>query len=97
MTYKEFISGLQKKLEEKKQELGYNKMVFLEDGATSSDVEELSIIRETNIKYHKTESDVLIGDYIILYQYKGKREQICRFDCGQLYHKYEKEIGRAHV
>ena len=72
------------KLEENKQELGYDKMVFLEDGATSSDMEELSVIRETNIKYHKTESDVLIGDYIILYQYKGKREQVCRFDCGQL-------------
>ena len=89
MTYKEFISGLQKKLEEKKQELGYNKMAVFEDGATSTDAKELSIIRETNIKYHKTESDVLIGDYIILYQYKGKREQICRFDCGQLYRKYE--------
>lgn len=90
MAYKEFISGLRKKLEEKKQELGYNKMVFLEDGSTSTDEKDLSIIRETNIKYHKTELDVLIGDYIILYQYKGKREQICRFDCGQLYRKYEK-------
>ena len=60
MAYKEFISELQEKLEEKKQELGYNKMVFLEDGSTSTDVEELSVIRETNIKYHKTESDVLI-------------------------------------
>lgn len=90
MAYKEFIIGLQKELEEKKQELGYNKMAFLEDGATSSDAKELSIIRETNIKYHKTESDVLIGDYIILYQYKGKREQMCRFDCGHLYREYEK-------
>ena len=89
MAYKEFISELQKKLEEKKQELGYNKMAFLEDGSTSSDEKGLSIIRETNIKYHQTESDVLIGDYIILYQNKGKREQICRFDCGQLYREYE--------
>lgn len=95
MAYKEFISELQKKLEEKKQDLGYNKMTFLEDGATSSDAEELSIIRETNIKYHKTESDVLIGDYIILYQYKGQREQMCRFDCGQLYQKYEKDSWEA--
>lgn len=95
MAYKEFISELQKKLEEKKQELGYNKMTFLEDGATSSDAEELSIIRETNIKYHRTESDVLIGDYIILYQYEGKREQMCRFDCGQLYRKYEKDSWEA--
>lgn len=95
MAYKEFISELQKKLEEKKQELGYNKMVFIEDGATSTDAKELSIIRETNIKYHKTESDVLIGDYIILYQYKGQREQMCRFDCGQLYQKYEKDSWEA--
>ena len=59
MAYKEFISKLQKKLEEKKQDLGYNKITFLEDGATSSDAEELSIIRETNIKYHRTESQIL--------------------------------------
>ena len=58
MAYKEFISELQKKLEEKKEELGYDKMAFLEDGATSTDEKELSVIRETNIKYHKTESDV---------------------------------------
>lgn len=90
MAYKEFISELQTKLEEKKQELGYSKMSFLEDGATSPDGKELSVIRETNIKYHKTESDVLIGDYIILYQNKGKSEQMCRFDCGQLYRLYEK-------
>lgn len=37
MAYKEFISELQTKLEEKKQELGYSKMSFLEDGATSPD------------------------------------------------------------
>ena len=95
MAYKEFISELQKKLEEKKQELGYNKIVFLADGSTSSDVKELSVIRETNIKYHKTESDVLIGDYIILYRYKDKREQMCRFNCGQLYREYEKDSWAA--
>ncbi len=95
IAYKEFISGLQKKLAEKKQELGYNKLAFLEDGTTSSDMKELSIIRETNIKYHRTESDVLIGDYIILYQYKDKREQICRFDCEQLYREYEKGSWEA--
>lgn len=90
MTYKEFISELQKKLEEKKQELDYSEMVFLEDGATSADEKELAVIRETNIRYHKTESDVLIGDYILLYQYEGKREQMSRYDIGQLYREYEK-------
>lgn len=91
MVYKEFISELQKKLEEKKQELGYNQIAFFEDGSTSTDEKKLAIIRETNIKYHKTESDVLIGDYIILYHYEGKREQICRYNCRQLYRKYEKD------
>ena len=38
---------------------------------------------------------MLIGDYIILYQYKGQREQMCRFDCGQLYQKYEKDSWEA--
>lgn len=90
MAYEEFISVLRKKLEEKKQELGYDKMAFFEDGATSADAKELSIIRETNIKYHKTESDVLMGDYIILHQCEGRRKQMCRFDCGQLYREYEK-------
>lgn len=90
MEYKEFINELQKKLEEKKQELSYGKIAFFEDGSTSTDAKELSIIRETNIKYQKTESDVLIGDYIILYQYKDKREQMCRFNCMQLYQEYEK-------
>ena len=90
MTYKEFIVELHKKLEEQKQQLGYDKMDFFEDGATSVDEKELSVIRETNIKYHKKESDVLIGDYIILYQCKGKEEQMCRYDCEQLYQEYEK-------
>ena len=90
MEYKEFINELQKKLEEKKQELSYGKIAFFEDGSTSTDAKELSIIRETNIKYQKTESDVLIGDYIILFQYKDKREQMCRFNCMQLYQEYEK-------
>ena len=90
MEYKEFINELQKKLEEKKQELSYGKIAFFEDGSTSTDAKELSIIRETNIKYQKKESDVLIGDYIILYQYKDKREQMCRFNCMQLYQEYEK-------
>ena len=55
MAYKEFISELQKKLEEKKQELGYNKITFLEDGATSSErrsfllyVKQTSSITERN-------------------------------------------------
>ena len=94
MAYKEFISGLQKKLEEKKQELGYSKMAFFEDGATSVDEKELSIIRETNIKYHKTESDVLIGDYIILYQYKGKRDRYADLTAGSYTGSMKKAAGR---
>lgn len=95
MGYKEFLWELQKKLEEKKPELGYDKMVFLEDGTTSTEEKDLALIRETNIRYHKKESDVLTGDYIILYEYMGKREQMCRFDCRQLYERYGTEGWEA--
>ena len=44
MEYKEFITELQKKLEEKKQELCYSEIAFFEDGFTSADAKELSII-----------------------------------------------------
>lgn len=90
MGYKEFITELQEKLAEKKQELNYSKMNFFEDGFTSTDAKELAIIRETNIRYHKTESDVLIGDFILLFQSGDRGEQMCRYECKYLYQRYEK-------
>ena len=67
MTYEEFCSVLLQKLESRKDELGYVKVRYYPDGFTSEDQEELMTIRDTNIRYNKTESDVLSGDFVILY------------------------------
>lgn len=66
MTYEEFRSEILRKLEEKKNDLGYEQVKYYPDGFTSEEPGELSTIRNTNVKYHKMESDVLSGDFIIL-------------------------------
>lgn len=88
MAYHEFVSELIKKLEDRQHELGFDNLKFLQDGTTSTDEKNLSLIRETNIKYNKTESDVLIGDFILLYLHKNEREQSCRYSLSLLYERY---------
>lgn len=88
MTYEEFCSVLMQKLEDKKDELGYNRVKYFPDGFTSEDKEELMTIRDTNIRYNKTESDVLSGDFVILYV-ETVSAHICRFTCRGLYRSYE--------
>lgn len=88
MTYEEFCGVLLQKLEDRKDELGYNKVKYYPDGFTSEDREELMTIRDTNIRYNKTESDVLSGDFVILYV-ESVSAHICRFTCRGLYRSYE--------
>lgn len=88
MTYEEFCSELVQKLEDKKNELGYSKVKYYPDGFTSEDQKELATIRNTNIRYNKTESDVLSGDFVILYV-ETVSAHICRFTCRGLYQAYE--------
>lgn len=90
MIYEEFCSEFLRKLEEKKQDLGYNEIKYYKDGFTSKEPDELTIIRDTNIRYNKIESDVLIGDYIIL-TLEGKYCQTCRFECRYFYDSYNKD------
>lgn len=89
MKYEEFREEFVKRLKERKEELGYETVRFYQDGFTSDDPKELKIIRNTNIKYSRTESDVLIGDFVILELYNTHR-QTCRFSCGELYKEFEK-------
>lgn len=84
MTYEEFRSELLQKLEDKTHELGYDKVKYYPDGFTSEDPQELAAVRSTNIRYNKTESDILAGDYIILHL-EGDNTKICRFSCRELY------------
>lgn len=90
MTYEEFRSELLRKLEEKAGDLGYEQVKYYPDGFTSEDPEELSTIRNTNVKYHKLESDVLSGDFIILLV-ESVHCQVCRFSVSDLYEAFGKK------
>lgn len=87
MTYEEFCGELMTKLENNKS-LGYDEVCFYRDGFTSEDPEDLVMIRNTNIKYSKKESDVLIGDFVIL-DIANAHQQSCRFSCQYLYESFE--------
>lgn len=89
MNYEEFCKEFIEKLNERKDELGYEMVRFYEDGFTSDDPKDLQTIRNTNIKYSKTESDVLIGDFVVL-ELHNTHQQTCRFSCGYLYKEFEK-------
>lgn len=88
MSYEEFRSELLRKLEEKTGELGYDVVKYYPDGFTSEDPTELAEIRSTNIRYHKKESDVLSGDFVLLLMGK-EHTQICRFSFTEMYSMYE--------
>lgn len=59
------------------------------DGFTSDDPKDLRMIRNTNIKYAHAESDVLIGDYLILAFDAETGNNICRFELSYLMKEYE--------
>lgn len=94
MTYEEFRSEILRKLEEKKNDLGYEQVKYYPDGFTSEDPGELSTIRNTNVKYHKMESDVLSGDFIILLV-ESQHHQVCRFSVSDLYEEFTKGSWEA--
>lgn len=94
MTYEEFRSEILRKLEEKKNDLGYEQVKYYPDGFTSEEPGELSTIRNTNVKYHKMESDVLSGDFIILLV-ESQHHQVCRFSVSDLYEEFTKGSWEA--
>lgn len=90
--YEEFRGTLLEKLKMSREKLGYSTMDYYEKGFTSEDAKELEIIRNTNIRYHKTECDTLLGDYILLYLSDEDRYACnCRFSCQYLYEDFEEE------
>lgn len=60
-----------------------------EDGFTSEDEEELEFIRTTNIKYHRKETDILIGDFAVLKWKNNDITNVSRFDMKALYEDYQ--------
>lgn len=87
----EFIEGL---LQREEWRLTAENITYYEDGFTApgGDKEALELIRDTNIRYHKTESDTLIGNFVVVKIAEGDNQQnVCRFDANYLYESYQKQ------
>lgn len=89
MEYEAFRSELRKKLEKEAGSSGYDTVQYYPDGFTSEDPQELSTIRNTNIKYHKMESDILSGDFLLLLSGQ-KCKQVSRFSVKDMYQAFVK-------
>lgn len=90
MDYKTFTNEVKSHIlsnsEQKIEETNYK---FYPNGFTSENPEELSFIRNTNIKYNQIESDVLIGDFIELHTtVEDGGDTICRFSVKYLYEEF---------
>lgn len=90
MEYQSFLNDIRIKILENKNwnilEEGYK---LYRDGATADNEEEQVFIRNTNIKYHQIESDILIGDFIELkIAASDSNNTFCRFSVNYLYDEY---------
>jgi len=88
MTYEKFCEELKQKLDNHEYSDTWTHE-FYDDGFTSSDEDELLLIRRTNLKYHKTESDTLIGDFLIMRDVHDNYTGICRFEMEYLYDSFK--------
>lgn len=91
MTYDEFKDELMEQIVRKSEwGLSSANVRFYDDGFTAQgNAKEQEFIRNTNIRYHKTESEVLIGDFMTLNigQGSGTASQ-CRFELKSLYNDF---------
>lgn len=91
MTYDEFKACFTEKLLTRSDwKINERKTKFYPNGYTSLDQEELRFIRETNLRYHKTEADTLIGDYLTVSDIFDTNA-FCRFSFEYLYDLYQSD------
>ncbi len=91
MVNEGFINELTQRLEEDVlRNTSSGHVFFYKDGFTAGeDLEEIELIRSTNIRYHQVESDVLIGNYIVI-----RRKDVhditsfCRYNADYLFTVY---------
>ncbi len=92
MSKEKFMQELLARLAEKKEwGIGPGSAVYYRDGFTSQgDSQLLDFIHNTNLHYHKSESDILIGSFLVIKK-KCSNEiwSMCRFDADYLYRKFE--------
>lgn len=91
MIYEEFCLEFEKELLNKTEEFKIKpefiksyKEGYIPD---KDDLSDLMFVRETNIKYHKQESDVLIGDYLVITD-DDENPQVARFEMKYMYDSF---------
>lgn len=94
MDYDGFKTELMEQLAQK-QEWGIRRdqLRFYPDGFTAdNDPRLLEFIRNTNIRYHRKESDVLMGDYLVIEEEEAGKAgaSSCRFEMKYLYECFQK-------
>lgn len=89
MTYEEFKQEITDYLVQQPElSLTPDMVKLYEDGYTSDDPLELQLIRDTNIRYHRLESDTLIGDIICIVG-TGNIAQMCRQEVKYLFKEWQ--------
>ena len=95
MDYETFLEELIRAIPER-ESLGVDKehVKFYPEGYTAEEQKELFFIRDTNLKYYREESDVLIGDFVQMYLNEEETEQY-RFECKYIYDVYKEKGWEA--
>ena len=92
MSKEKFAQKLLAELAEKKEwGIDPENVLYYRDGFTAKgDSQLLDFIHNTNLHYHKSESDILIGSFLVIKK-KCSNEiwSMCRFDADYLYRKFE--------
>lgn len=93
MEYTEFCRQLKRLVTENDDwNIAEEDYFFYPDGFTSGEDKDLTFIRDTNMRYHKLESDVLKGDFIVIETGPKDLRGICRFSLEYLFDEF-KESG----
>lgn len=94
MAHQTFAAELLARLAEKKEwGLTPGNITYYEDGFSSKDdTELLDFIHNTNLYYHKSESDILIGNFLVIRQKMSNDIwSMCRFDADYLQWTFEEK------
>ena len=95
MEYLTFVEELKKHiLKNEKWNISEENYKFYPDGYNAESDIEKEFIRNTNVKYKRVESDILIGDFINLtVTLEGRTDTYCRFSAKELYNEYQEYNG----
>ena len=91
MNYNEFIDAVQDYILKNDEWRNYECKFYPDGFSNNNDIEERELVHNTNLTYHSVESDILIGDFIVLNLNKEPNcTSSCRFSVKYLYEEFQK-------